>query len=131
MTKRYPVETLIEQAPIERLPDDIRDALLKLLGGVPQVHEPLIDADAGAKLLRLSRSGFWNAVRKDRVPNPFYPTERAPRWYASELLAAVKKTRARPADKSAKRLAAQRTALAAYRARGSKKKKPEAAIAAE
>jgi excisionase family DNA binding protein len=58
--------------------------------------EPLLTAEQAAEALGLSRPGFWKAVDQGRLPAPFYPASRAPRWQRSELLAALEKTRALP-----------------------------------
>ena len=58
--------------------------------------DPVLTAEQSAVEVGLSPPGFWNAVRDGRLPAPFYPASRAPRWRRSELLAALEKTRARP-----------------------------------
>lgn len=55
----------------------------------------------------LSLSAFWRAVSDGRLPAPVYPLPRAPRWFASEMRAAMLKTRALPAEAKAARQAAR------------------------
>jgi predicted DNA-binding transcriptional regulator AlpA len=70
---------------------------------VATTRDKLLTADAAARLLNISLASLWRAVAADRLPNPVYPAARAPRWYQSELLAAVEKTRAMPREAMAER----------------------------
>jgi len=69
--------------------------------------DPLLDARESATEVGLSEPGFWKAVQGGRMPPPYYPLSRAPRWRRSELHAAVAATRALPADQKARRRAAK------------------------
>jgi predicted DNA-binding transcriptional regulator AlpA len=71
---------------------------------VSEATKPLT-ADAAAELVGLSRPAFYAAVRNGRLPSPVYPAPRAPRWFASELRAALEATRALPRDQVAARRA--------------------------
>ncbi len=66
--------------------------------------DPLLNAKHSAVEVGLSMPAFWKAVDADRLPKPFYPASRAPRWRRSEILAALEQTRARPRDQKAARL---------------------------
>jgi predicted DNA-binding transcriptional regulator AlpA len=68
--------------------------------------DPLLTAEQAAIEVGLSRPAFWRAVASGRLPAPFYPAPRAPRWRQSELASAVDNTRALPAvQKMARRTA--------------------------
>ncbi|MDE2328982.1 AlpA family transcriptional regulator [Acidiphilium sp.] len=54
----------------------------------------------------LSIAAFWRAVREKRMPAPVYPLPRAPRWFESEIRAALMKTRKLPSEAMAERRAA-------------------------
>jgi predicted DNA-binding transcriptional regulator AlpA len=65
---------------------------------------PLL-AKAAAAEVGLSLAAFWRAVANGRLPQPVYPLPRAPRWFRSELRAALEQHRMLPADaKAARRL---------------------------
>jgi hypothetical protein len=66
--------------------------------------DPLLDATAAAVEADLSLSAWWQAVASGRMPLPCYPTPRSPRWFASEIKAAVLRTRALPMEQAAERL---------------------------
>jgi predicted DNA-binding transcriptional regulator AlpA len=68
--------------------------------------DPLLTAKDAAQEAGLSLPGFWKAVDAARLPQPFYPASRAPRWRRSEIIAAVESTRARPRDQKMTRRAA-------------------------
>ena len=72
----------------------------------------LLTATEAARLLALSKPGFWIGVARGDLPPPFYPLPRAPRWSRNELLAAVAARRALPRDQMAKRRAARAAAAA-------------------
>ena len=55
----------------------------------------------------LSLAAFWRAVRDGRLPAPCYVLPRAPRWYASEIRAAILLHRMSAADAVAARTAAR------------------------
>ena len=63
-----------------------------------QPSDPLLTADQAAVETGLSLPGFWRAVAEKRLPAPFYPASRAPRWRLSELRAALEATRMLPCD---------------------------------
>lgn len=69
-----------------------------------------VDVRGVAALTGISVPAVWKAVSDGRLPRPVYPAPRAPRWYPSEVRAALDKTRAMPADAMAER---RRTKLAA------------------
>jgi predicted DNA-binding transcriptional regulator AlpA len=65
-----------------------------------------LDARESAAEVGLCLSGFWRAVAKRRLPPPVYPLPKAPRWFRSELRAAMEQTRALPREqKQARRTA--------------------------
>ena len=68
-----------------------------------------IAAEAAAAEVGLSLPAFWRAVGSGRLPRPVYPAPRAPRWFRSELRAALEATRALPAEAKAARRAARLT----------------------
>jgi predicted DNA-binding transcriptional regulator AlpA len=72
-----------------------------------QEDDVLLTAAEAAKLLALSRPGFWVGVARGDLPAPFYLLPRAPRWSRNELLATVAARRALPRDQMAKRRAAR------------------------
>lgn len=78
-------------------------------GGSPAnvSNDPLLTADESAKEVGLSLPAFWRAVASHRLPSPYYPAPRAPRWRASELRAALEATRALPREAMATRRAAK------------------------
>jgi predicted DNA-binding transcriptional regulator AlpA len=73
--------------------------------------DPLLNAEQSAAEVSLSLPGFWKSVAAERLPQPFYPASRAPRWRRSELLAALETTRARPRDQ---KMARSKTAAARH-----------------
>jgi predicted DNA-binding transcriptional regulator AlpA len=68
--------------------------------------DPLLMAEQAAAEAGLSLPGFWKAVQAGRLPAPFYPLSRAPRWRLSELKGALEITRALPSQQKAARRAA-------------------------
>lgn len=81
---------------------------------VAQPHaKELLTAEQVAEMLGLSLAAVWRAVAAGRLPDPFYPVSRSPRWSGAEVMAALEATRAKPREA----MAARRTAkLAAARA---------------
>lgn len=69
--------------------------------------EKLWTVDVAAEFVGLSIPAFWRAVSAGRLPAPVYPASRAPRWFRSELRAALEATRALPRDQVAARRAAR------------------------
>lgn len=67
---------------------------------------PLTTKEA-ARAAGLSVPAFWRAVREQRLPAPVYPASRAPRWFGSEIRAALLKTRSLPSEAMAARRAAK------------------------
>jgi predicted DNA-binding transcriptional regulator AlpA len=65
--------------------------------------DPLLTAKQAAVEVGLSLPGFWKSVDAGRIPPPFYPASRAPRWRHSEILSALEKTRALPRDQKVAR----------------------------
>ena len=74
--------------------------------------DPLLTAEQAAAEITLSLPGFWKAVQAGRMPQPYYPASRAPRWRLSELRAAVEQTRALPCVQKMARRAARFQAAA-------------------
>jgi predicted DNA-binding transcriptional regulator AlpA len=72
--------------------------------------DQLLVAKQSAEEVGLSLPTFWRAVRDGRLPAPFYPAPRAPRWRRSELRAALEALRLRPADALAERMDLSRKA---------------------
>jgi len=74
---------------------------------VPASPDPLLKARDAARYVDLSLPALWAGVRAGRLPAPFYPAPRAPRWRESELRAALEATRQLPAAAMAARRAAK------------------------
>jgi predicted DNA-binding transcriptional regulator AlpA len=74
--------------------------------------DPPMTAKQAAAMVGITVSAFWRAVGAERLPAPVYPLPKAPRWFGSELRAALDATRAMPRDQ----MAARRTALLKRRA---------------
>ena len=71
-----------------------------------EIGESPLNAKKSAALVAVSVPAWWKGVAEGRFPTPIYPAPRAPRWYPSEIRAAVELTRALPRDqKNARRLA--------------------------
>ncbi len=60
-----------------------------------------------AGFLGISRASFWRHVANGRLPAPFYPTPKAPRWAVADLIAATERNRALPREAMANRRAAR------------------------
>jgi predicted DNA-binding transcriptional regulator AlpA len=80
-------------------------------------HDPADDklltvADA-AEFVGLSVAGFWRAVAAGRMPDPVYPAAAAPRWFRSEVRAALLASRCKPAQAQAARRRARLAQAAA------------------
>lgn len=73
---------------------------------------PLPPRAAARDVVGVSLPTFWRMVATGRLPAPFYPSPRAPRWYGSELRAALEATRQLPRDAMAIRHAARRKVAA-------------------
>ncbi len=73
------------------------------------VSDRLLTVAQSAGWTGLSRAAFWRAVRDGRLPAPVYPAPRAPRWFLSELRAAIEGLRQMPAQAMAARRAARLT----------------------
>ena len=61
--------------------------------------DPLLTARQAAAELGKGLSTFWRDVKSGRVPQPYYVSERSPRWRRSELKATIEgmpRTAARP-----------------------------------
>jgi predicted DNA-binding transcriptional regulator AlpA len=74
---------------------------------VPPSPDPLHPPREASRFVGLSLPAFWAGVRTGRLPAPFYPAPRAPRWRESELRAALETTRMLPVDAVAARRAAK------------------------
>ena len=66
-----------------------------------------------AAFLGVDVSTVWKGVNEGRLPAPVYAAPRAPRWFRSELIAALEATRALPRDAAAARRAARLASSAA------------------
>jgi predicted DNA-binding transcriptional regulator AlpA len=80
----------------------------------PAPHDPAerpLDAETAALVAGLSLGAFWRSVAAGRMPSPVYPMPRAPRWYASEIRAAMEKTRSLPRNQAAARRLARQQAI--------------------
>lgn len=64
-----------------------------------------LGARDAAKTLGVSVASLWRGVAAGRLPRPFYPSPRTPRWDLQELLAALEQTRALPREAVARRRA--------------------------
>jgi predicted DNA-binding transcriptional regulator AlpA len=73
----------------------------------------LLTANEAAKMLGLTRAGFYQAIAAGRLPNPVYPAARAPRWWRARLIAAVNATESTPSEARAARRQAKLARLAA------------------
>ncbi len=71
-------------------------------GQLPTVEVP-VAAPMAAQGAGCCLAAFWRAVGAGRLPAPVYPAARAPRWYPSEIRAALEATRALPAVAKAAR----------------------------
>ena len=60
--------------------------------------DALLTANEAAKLLGLTRAGFYQQVAAGRLPHPVYPASRSPRWWRSRLIAALDATELSPSD---------------------------------
>jgi predicted DNA-binding transcriptional regulator AlpA len=76
-------------------------------GGDPHTSDFPLTARQSAAQVGLSLPAFWRGVGAGRLPKPIYPAPRAPRWFSSELRAALEATRATPAEAKAARRAAR------------------------
>jgi len=75
--------------------------------------DALLSAESAAAETGLSLPAFWKMVEAGRLPRPYYPAPRAPRWRRSELIAALEATRALPREARAARRAARLASSAA------------------
>jgi predicted DNA-binding transcriptional regulator AlpA len=62
------------------------------------VPDAAIDIDDVARLFDVSRITVWRMTRDGRLPPPFYPRERLPRWTLREILAAREQMRMSPSE---------------------------------
>jgi predicted DNA-binding transcriptional regulator AlpA len=60
--------------------------------------DPLLNPFEAAMERGQAISTFWRDVASGRVPAPFYPSPRCPRWRRSEIRAGVEATRAQPKE---------------------------------
>jgi predicted DNA-binding transcriptional regulator AlpA len=72
----------------------------------PSSNRPLSAREAAGHV-GLSQPAFWRAVAAGRLPSPVYPAPRAPRWFPSELRAALEALRCTPAEAKAARRSAK------------------------
>jgi len=66
-----------------------------------------------ADFLKVAVATVWKQVNEGRLPAPVYAAPRAPRWFRSELIAALEATRALPREARAARRAARIASSAA------------------
>ena len=78
-------------------------AEVAFLPGPARVVESPVAASVAAQLAGCCLAAFWRAVGSGRLPAPVYPAARAPRWYPSEIRAALEVTRSLPAEAKAAR----------------------------
>jgi predicted DNA-binding transcriptional regulator AlpA len=57
-----------------------------------------IGIDDVARLFDVSRITVWRMTKDGRLPPPFYPRERLPRWTLREILAAREQMRMSPSE---------------------------------
>jgi len=67
---------------------------------------PLTAKDSASEV-GLSLGTFWRAVAAGRLPQPVYPMPRAPRWFPSELRAALEEHRMSPSVAKSQRRTAK------------------------
>jgi hypothetical protein len=67
------------------------------------IADALLTAREAAALSRLSVPAFWKNVGTGRLPAPVYPALRAPRWWRSQLVAAINATACMPVENKARR----------------------------
>lgn len=58
----------------------------------------MADAQTAADYAGVALPTWWKAVAAGRMPAPYYPAPRAPRWDLAEIDAALAATRALPAE---------------------------------
>ena len=86
----------------------MKHSLLTTAAAVPHIPaDPLLPPKQAAAAAGCSIAALWRGVASDRFPLPVYPAPRAPRWYLSEIRAALEKTRALPSEAMAARRAAR------------------------
>lgn len=106
------------------------DLIAKCLTATSMQDPPLPPKQA-ADAAGLSLVAFWRAVRDERLPKPVYPAVRAPRWYGSEIRAALQKTRMAPTealDQRRKTAPARQAEAAARREAAAAKRAAKAAV---
>lgn len=118
MAGREGLQHLIQQCLDKADGDTARagDLLSQSLPAIIAPDLPLPPRPAAA-LAGLSVVAFWRAVRERRLPQPVYPASRSPRWYASEIRAALEQLRLSPREAVAQR---RKASLAKERARQAK-----------
>jgi predicted DNA-binding transcriptional regulator AlpA len=58
--------------------------------------DEVLRAKDAAAFCGISLPSFWRAVSEERLPSPFYPSLRSPRWSKSDLAAALRQTQQLP-----------------------------------
>jgi predicted DNA-binding transcriptional regulator AlpA len=82
-----------------------RLCLLTTVAAIDGAADPLLPPKAAAVEVGLSLPAYWKAVAAGLFPAPCYPSPRSPRWFRSELIAAVQSRRMLPAAaKEARRI---------------------------
>ena len=97
-TQKLLAGTAVTTAPVTQLGDD-RD-------------QPL-DLNQTAAFFDVSVVSIWRMVRDERIPRPFYPRPRAPRWLKGELREARERMRMTPTEAKAAHRASKLQADAA------------------
>ncbi len=78
-----------------------------------QPTDPPLTAQQAAAELGISIAALWKGVAAGRLPAPVYPMSRAPRWFRSELRAALEAQRMTPVEAMSIRRAAKLARVAA------------------
>lgn len=78
----------------------------------PSALPRLLTAADLAGMFGVHVATVWNMVKEGRIPAPIYPAARAPRWIASEVMAALEATRALPSEAKARRMSRRSAAQA-------------------
>ena len=74
--------------------------------------EPAIREEAALAITGLSRAGFWKAISCGRLPEPYHPLPAVAAWRASEIRAAMERTRKTREERAAQRAARKTVATA-------------------
>jgi hypothetical protein len=72
-----------------------------LIAGQQLGLDAAIDIEIVARLFDVSRVTVWRMTADGRIPEPFYPRDRLPRWTLREILAAREALRMSPREAKA------------------------------